>query len=80
MATVNKQNDSSRTLQGADAMPESGLLNFSGRTMRVLSRLGIQTYEEIDGMGRKEICRIRGCGQKTIDEIDDKMRELGYDW
>lgn len=80
MATVHKQNDSRQTLPGAGIIPERGPLNFSGRTMRVLSRLGIQSYEEIDGMGRKEICRIRGCGQKTIDEITDKMRALGYDW
>ena len=53
---------------------------FSSRTTRVLARMGISTYEEIDSIGKRGLCKMRGCGEKTLNEISGKMREMGYNW
>ena len=55
-------------------------MSFSSRTTRVLKRMGISTYDEIDSLGKRGLCKMRGCGEKTLNEISSKMREMGYNW
>lgn len=52
-------------------------LNLSPRTYRCLKRAGIDTVGELCSRRYDRVKCIRGIGKKTLDELTDKMRELG---
>ncbi len=52
-------------------------LDFTIRTVNCLERAGIYSLYDLTQMTRKEVMRIRGLGQKRLDEIVAKMQEYG---
>lgn len=52
-------------------------LNLSVRTMNCLRRAGITTVGEIVSKGEKELMSLRNLGQKSLQEIQDRLNELG---
>jgi DNA-directed RNA polymerase subunit alpha len=54
-------------------------LDFSNRTYNCLKRQGIETLEELRNYPEEELMNIRNFGQKSLDEVKDKLREYGYE-
>jgi len=54
-------------------------LDFSNRTYNCLKRQGIETLEELRQYPEEELMNIRNFGQKSLDEVKDKLQEYGYD-
>jgi DNA-directed RNA polymerase subunit alpha len=50
-------------------------LDFSNRTYNCLKRQGIETLEELSGYTEEELMNIRNFGQKSLDEVKDKLVE-----
>jgi DNA-directed RNA polymerase subunit alpha len=50
-------------------------LDFSNRTYNCLKRQGIETLEELGGYTEEELMNIRNFGQKSLDEVKDKLTE-----
>jgi DNA-directed RNA polymerase subunit alpha len=50
-------------------------LDFSNRTYNCLKRQGIETLEELGGYTEEELMNIRNFGQKSLDEVKDKLKE-----
>ena len=54
-------------------------LDFSNRTYNCLKRQGIETLEELRNYPEEELMNIRNFGQKSLDEVKDKLGEYGYE-
>jgi DNA-directed RNA polymerase subunit alpha len=54
-------------------------LDFSNRTYNCLKRQGIETLEELRNYPEEELMNIRNFGQKSLDEVRDKLKEYGYE-
>lgn len=54
-------------------------LDFSNRTYNCLKRQGIETLEELRQMPEEELMNIRNFGQKSLDEVRDKLKEYGFE-
>ena len=54
-------------------------LDFSNRTYNCLKRQGIETLEELRQMPEEELMNIRNFGQKSLDEVRDKLKEFGFE-
>ncbi len=52
-------------------------LNLSVRTMNALRRSNITTVGELIRMGEKELMSLRNFGQKSKEELEAKLNELG---
>ena len=52
-------------------------LNFTVRTYNCLARAKVRTVRQIVEMGEHELCSIRNLGRKSLEEIEDKIHELG---
>jgi len=52
-------------------------LNLSVRTMNCLRHANISTVGEIISKGEKELMALRNFGQKSKQEIDERLKELG---
>ncbi|MBI2836261.1 MAG: DNA-directed RNA polymerase subunit alpha [Chloroflexi bacterium] len=52
-------------------------LNLSVRTLNCLRRGGINTVGEIVSRGEKELLSLRNFGNKSKQELDDRLKELG---
>ncbi len=52
-------------------------LNLSVRTMNCLRRGNIQTVGEVVGKGEKGLMTLRNFGVKSLQELDDRLGELG---
>jgi len=50
-------------------------LDFSNRTYNCLKRQGIETLDELSGYTEEELMNIRNFGQKSLDEVKDKLKE-----
>ena len=53
-------------------------LNFSTRTYNVLQRAGVHTLRQLAELSYNKTIRIRNLGQRSLDEINDKLKECGY--
>lgn len=53
-------------------------LNFSARSHNCLTRSYIKFLGDLVLMSEKELSDIKNLGKKSLDEIKDKMEELGY--
>lgn len=53
-------------------------LNLSARSHNCLTRAYIKYLGDLVLMGEKEIMEIKNLGKKSLDEIKEKMEELGY--
>jgi DNA-directed RNA polymerase subunit alpha len=54
-------------------------LDFSNRTYNCLKRQGIETLEELRNYPEEELMNIRNFGQKSLDEVKEKLDEYGYE-
>ncbi|RYG75004.1 DNA-directed RNA polymerase subunit alpha [bacterium] len=54
-------------------------LDFSNRTYNCLKRQGIETLEELGGYTEEELMNIRNFGQKSLDEVKDKLKEYNLE-
>ena len=52
-------------------------LDLSVRAYNCLRRAGVDTIEDVCNRGYERIRCIRGMGKKTLDELADKMQEVG---
>jgi DNA-directed RNA polymerase subunit alpha len=52
-------------------------LDLSVRTMNCLRRAGITTLGELVSKGEKELLSLRNFGQKSMQEIEEHLKELG---
>ncbi len=52
-------------------------LNLSVRAMNCLRRAGITTVGELIGRGEKELLALRNFGQKSIQELGERLTEMG---
>ncbi|MRI83878.1 MAG: DNA-directed RNA polymerase subunit alpha [Nitratiruptor sp.] len=54
-------------------------LDLSARSYNCLEKAGIEYVGELLLMDRKELKNIKNLGKKSLDEIDEKLAELGVD-
>jgi DNA-directed RNA polymerase subunit alpha len=52
-------------------------LDLSVRTMNCLRRSNITTVGELIGKGTKELLKLRNFGQKSYQEIEDRLASIG---
>ena len=52
-------------------------LGLGGRAANCLHELGIQTVRDLVGRSREELVDIRNLGESTLEEIEQKLREIG---
>jgi DNA-directed RNA polymerase alpha subunit len=52
-------------------------LDLSVRTMNCLRRSNITTVGELIGKGAKELMKLRNFGQKSYQEIEDRLETIG---
>lgn len=53
---------------------------ISCRTFNVLKAAGAQTFGDVVALRKADVLRIRTCGQKTIEDIENLLHSYGYDW
>jgi DNA-directed RNA polymerase subunit alpha len=51
-------------------------LRLSGRAANCLHEEGIQTVRDLVGRTREELLEVRNFGETTLQEIEEKLREL----
>ncbi len=61
-----------------DAM-DIDCIDFTIRSRNALKRGGYDTIGELRGISRKDLMRIRNMGEKSVDEIVDKLKEWGIE-
>jgi DNA-directed RNA polymerase subunit alpha len=54
-------------------------LDFSVRTYNCLKRQGIESLDELKNYTEDELMNIRNFGQKSFDEVKDKLQEYGFE-
>lgn len=54
-------------------------LDFSNRTYNCLKRQNIETLEELRNYSEEELMNIRNFGQKSLDEVKDKLQEYNLE-
>lgn len=54
-------------------------LDFSNRTYNCLKRQGIETLEELRNYSEEELMNIRNFGQKSLDEVIEKLTEYNLE-
>ena len=52
-------------------------LEFTQRPLNCLKRAGINTVEELTQKSEEEMMKVRNFGKKSLDEVKDKLEELG---
>jgi DNA-directed RNA polymerase subunit alpha len=55
-------------------------LDLSVRSYNSLKRSGINTLKELTAVSKSEILKVRNLGRKSIDEVREKLHELGMDF
>lgn len=54
-------------------------LDFTVRSYNCLKKAGVNTISDLTSMTYLELLKIKNLGRKSLNEIIDKMKELGYD-
>jgi len=52
-------------------------LRLSGRAANCLHEEGIATLRELVGRSREELLEVRNFGETTLQEIEEKLQEIG---
>lgn len=52
-------------------------LNLTARTLNCLKRASVHKVGEVLERSRNELLRIRNFGEKSLDELDERLREIG---
>ena len=83
---MSKYRDSEDELAEADAENENNIedmkieeLDFTVRSYNCLKKAGVNTISDLTSMTYNELLKIKNLGKKSLNEIIDKMKELGYD-
>ena len=83
---MSKYRDSEDELAEADAENENNIedmkieeLDFTVRSYNCLKKAGVNTISDLISMTYNELLKIKNLGKKSLNEIIDKMKELGYD-
>lgn len=58
-----------------EAVLEENGFTLSSRAIGVLFKLGVETIDDLSGIDRKTLSRIRGCGPDTEREIVKTMQD-----
>jgi len=53
-------------------------LNLSARSHNCLTRAFVKYFGDLVLMNEKELAEVRNLGKKSLDEIKEKMEEMGY--
>ena len=84
--SMSKYRDSEDELAEADAENENNIedmkieeLDFTVRSYNCLKKAGVNTISDLTSMTYNELLKIKNLGKKSLNEIIDKMKELGYD-
>ena len=56
---------------------ECKYLNFSTRTWNILKTAGINTVGELVKKSKRDLCKQKNCGRKSLWEIEEKLSEVG---
>ena len=54
-------------------------LDFTVRSYNCLKKAGVNTIGDLGKMTYAELLKIKNLGRKSLNEIIDKMKELGFD-
>ncbi|MGN1133738.1 MAG: DNA-directed RNA polymerase subunit alpha [Oscillospiraceae bacterium] len=54
-------------------------LDLSVRSFNCLKRAGINTVNDLIGKSAEEMMKVRNLGKKSFEEVQEKLRSLGYD-
>ena len=54
-------------------------LDFTVRSYNCLKKAGVNTISDLTSMSYIELLKIKNLGRNSLNEIIDKMKELGYD-
>ena len=54
------------------------VLDLSARAEHCLQRVGVTTIGQLCAMNEEELFRIRNMGKKTVEEVKDKLSNLGW--
>jgi len=54
-------------------------LDFTVRSYNCLKKAGVNTISDLTSMTYNELLKIKNLGKKSLDEILEKMKDLGYD-
>ncbi|WP_099192173.1 DNA-directed RNA polymerase subunit alpha C-terminal domain-containing protein [Tepidibacter mesophilus] len=54
-------------------------LNFSVRTYNCLCRAGLDTVSKITERSELDLKKVRNLGSRGIEEVKDKLKELGHE-
>ena len=54
-------------------------LDLTVRSFNCLKKAGIESVGELAKLGMNDLLKIKNLGRKSLEEIIDKMKELGFD-
>lgn len=54
-------------------------LDFTVRSFNCLKKAGIEEVSQLAVLSIPELLKIKNLGKKSLDEIIEKMKDLGYD-
>lgn len=55
-------------------------LEFSVRCTNCMKNMGIKTLADLTKQSQEEIAKTRNMGQKSLEEIDNKLAEMGLSY
>ena len=55
-------------------------LELSVRSFNCLKRAGIATVEDLVNKSETDMMKVRNLGKKSLDEVTNKLRSLGFDF
>ena len=84
--SMSKYRDSEEELTETEEENENNIedmkieeLDFTVRSYNCLKKAGVNTISDLTSMTYNELLKIKNLGKKSLNEIIDKMKELGYD-
>ncbi len=77
----NEDEDASMSSETENNMEDMKIeeLDFTVRSYNCLKKAGVNTISDLTSMSYVELLKIKNLGRKSLNEIIDKMKELGYD-
>ena len=54
-------------------------LDLTVRSFNCLKKAGIEDVSQLESLSLNELLKIKNLGKKSLDEILEKMKDLGYD-
>jgi len=86
MEKLRSSMDEEEEIEEATSSPEEDVLkmkieelDLTVRSFNCLKKAGIEEVGQLSRLGLNELLKIKNLGRKSLDEILEKMRELGFD-